>query len=661
MRMNKKSRTNFKKYVTSIWFFPAILTLILIILSVLQINGSSMGVYHSYFYGEEKDPNLIANQPRYIRSDEWVVNTQKALAQKNNDFKVVNDNVGTGEDISLLSDAPYKDWSVIFKPHNFGFFVLPFDTAFALKWWMLSYFLILSTYFFILTILPDRKLLAILLSLGFLFSPFFQWWYLYGTLGTVYYTLFGLTVFIKLIHSRRISHAVGWGALLAYIGVSFAMILYPPFQIPCVIVAVAFLIGYVFDTKKSLKKLQLRNNLLIALAAVVLASLLVASFLYQKKDVVNAIQNTTYPGHRIIKSGGYDVRHLLSSQLSPLFQSMTKANHYSLPSIGATNQSESSNFILLLPLLIIPAIVIAFWRRKVRSYTIIALLGVSLVYTIWLFVPGMDFIGKITQLDKVPHNRALIGIGLLNLLMIVAFIKCYGGMKQKISTARSSVYALLVLVLILFINFNVVQLFPLFISYKTAILLAIPFAIIIFCLMRKYFISAAALLLLFGFLSTCFINPLYFGTQTLSETPVSKAIREVSGSSKKRWVSEQLLVENFASMNGRPSLTGAYLYPQLKLWDQLGQKDKENLYNRYAHVNFTFDRDEAKTVKPIINSPSPDQFNVYIEPCDGFLKKTNVGYLLTTAKFSSEEAPCLTLAKEVRHPMVIYYIYRVTF
>jgi hypothetical protein len=108
-------------FLHGIWLFPAILTLILIILSALQINGSSIGFYHEFFYGNAKDPALIAGKPQSIRSDEWIVNTQKTIAQKNDNYKGINTNVGNGEDETLIYDAPTKDWSTIFKPHNIGF------------------------------------------------------------------------------------------------------------------------------------------------------------------------------------------------------------------------------------------------------------------------------------------------------------------------------------------------------------------------------------------------------------------------------------------------------------------------------------------------------------------------------------------------------------
>src|ERR1700739_4063629 len=94
----------------SIWLFPLLLTLALGFLTVFKINGSSIGIYHEFFYGGSKDSNLILGTPRSIRSDEWVVNTQMTIAQKNAGYPRINKNIGNGQDMSVILDVPYKEW-----------------------------------------------------------------------------------------------------------------------------------------------------------------------------------------------------------------------------------------------------------------------------------------------------------------------------------------------------------------------------------------------------------------------------------------------------------------------------------------------------------------------------------------------------------------------
>jgi hypothetical protein len=618
-----------------------------------------MGAYYNYFYGNQhSDPALIAGKPQSIRGDEWLVNTQRTIAQKNDSFASVNKNIGNGEDETLMSDVPTNNWSAIFKPHNLGFFVFSFDNAFALRWWIMSYLLILGCYFFILILLPGKRLFASLLSLAMLFSPFIQWWYLYGTLGSIYYCLFGAVVFTKLIHSKKRIHASLWAILLAYIATCFILILYPPFQIPCALVLIAFAIGYLFDNKKRIDKKKLRRNLIYFMGSIILSLSIVGLFVYQKYDIIKTIQDTSYPGQRVIKSGGYSAEHLLSSNLSPVFQSGKRANAYLS---GNTNQSESSNFILLIPFLLIPALYISYkkYRKdKKNNYLLLSSVALLIIILAWLFIPGLDILGKLTLLDKVPLERLLIGLGLLNFIFITIFIKIYNQAKERFSIALSVIYSLLIVILYLIIDFNVMVKFPNFIGYKYAIIFSLPFAMIIYCFMRKHFKTAISGLLLFALLSTFHINPIYQGTAILTKTPLSRAIQEIGKSNNKKWISDDgIMIENFATMNGEGSLTGVYMYPQLELWEGISTADQEYIYNRYAHVNFNLDRNKNETIEPSLILVNRDQLNVKIEPCDTFFIKNNVGFLITSKQLKDGEATCTSLIRNVKYPSMTFYIY----
>lgn len=664
---SQNRHTGIKKHIisflNSIWLFPAILTLILITLSSLSINGSSIGVYHQILYGDANDKSLIANKPAPIRSDEWLVSSQKAIAQKNNNFETVNNNIANGEDESLIGDSPVKDWSVLLKPQNIGFLIFPFDNAFALRWWLLSYFLVLSSYFFVLYFLPGKRLLASLLSLIFLFSPFFQWWYTYGTFSPIYYALFGFVILTNLIKSKKNTHAVLWSLLLTYVAACFAVILYPPFQIPVALVAAVLCGGYILNKKGNLKSKVFRVRMLYVAISLTLAGLIVGVFLYQRHDVVSTIQNTAYPGQRVSVSGGYSGAHLLANGLGGLLQVQQKADNYKIASAGALNQSESSNFILLIPALLIPMLFLSYTKYKrdrKADFYIIGLLGIGALFSAWLFIPGLDTVGKITLLSNVPINRTLVGIGLLNFVFIIYFIKLYTEKNTKrLALYPAIAYFLLLVIFYLVINLYISKVLPGFISFKLAIILALPIPLVTFLLMRKHFKSGLVVLALFSFLSVFQINPLYRGTSVLTKTPLLSVIKQINGNSTKKWVSEDIVIENFASMAGAHSLTGAQLYPQNDVWAKLGQENNISVYNRYAHVNFSFDRDPNTNIKPVLTNPGMDQLNIRLEPCGDFFKMSNVGFLVTSVPINKDAANCLSFVKKVKYPAIPFYIYSV--
>src|SRR5258708_6734142 len=153
----------------SIWLFPIICTVVILLLTAFKISGSSIGVYNNILYGpSHKDSNLLLNKPREIRSDEWVWNSQMIMAQASNHFNRINPYIGHGQDMSVIIDVPYKDWSAVFRPQNLVFFALPFQYAFALKWWIMAYLLVLSCYFFVLFFFPKKRLMAAAISLALL-------------------------------------------------------------------------------------------------------------------------------------------------------------------------------------------------------------------------------------------------------------------------------------------------------------------------------------------------------------------------------------------------------------------------------------------------------------------------------------------------------------
>ena len=289
-------RRYFQSLTRSVWLFPAILTVILIGLTAFRISGSSIGIYHEVFYGKQaNDPNLLFGGPQPVRSDEWLVNTQLLLAQDANDYKRINENIGTSRDMSFNIDVPAKDWSAPFKPQNLVFFVLPFEYAFAFKWWVILYLLILGGYFLTLRLFPGKRLLASLAALGFGFSPFIFWWYLNGTISPLMYGFFIILIVMKILNGEpaaflkkldvRYSYAL-YVLLLAYLLVCFGLVLYPPFQIPVAIAVASFLFGYLLQKyfEKKEKKILIAQRLSVIIMAVVVAGGVMFTFLNTHKE-----------------------------------------------------------------------------------------------------------------------------------------------------------------------------------------------------------------------------------------------------------------------------------------------------------------------------------------------------------------------------------------
>ncbi|MGW4466775.1 DUF7657 domain-containing protein [Micromonospora sp. NPDC004704] len=655
------------KFVRSIWFFPALLTAALLLLTALQISGSSIGVYHSVLYGAQaEDTHTLFNNPQPIRSDEFIVNTQLTIAQDAAGYPRINPNIGQGEDVSLIVDVPYKEWSTVFKPHNLVFLVLPFDNAFAFKWWSMAYLLVLSCYFFVLALMPKRRWFATGLSLALLFAPFVQWWYQYITLGPLYYALFAATVFILLVRSKRLLPSIAWGVLLAYLLTCFALVLYPPFQIPCALVVAAFAVGYLIEQGRLLPRRLLLRQLGIIAGSLGVGGALIGAFVATRIGVIETVQNTAYPGQRLIESGGFDVAHTFSGSTSFGLQFAEKAPLYQ----ALSNQSENSNFLLVFPYLVVPSVFLLYRLFRTRRATDWPLLftGIALLGLLsWMFVPHLGLVGKLLFLERVPHPRLLIGIGLLSFIGVVLFARRLDEeFARRREENRSALpghrivlgYTAVVLLVQVLLGLHVMDAYPGFMSERGLLISIIPITLVTYLVLRGRFAWGAAVLLVFSVGMTALIHPLYRGTDVLTSTPLSQAIRTIHAEDPGAvWATDVGSIQNFAYMNGARSMTGVYAYPQLDLWktaDETGQQ--EHVYNRYAHVWFNFDRDPAVTSPTTLNLPTPDHFEVNTEPCGAFLQQHQVRYIVTGTPL---DGSCLELRETVPYPTATFLIYRI--
>ncbi len=631
--------------------------MVLVLLVALKLNGSSMGSYYSYFYGTAKDPSLVAGTPRAIRSDEWVVNTQMTLAQNQDDYRRVNANIGNGEDMSVIIDVPYKEWSTVFRPHNLGFFVLPFEYAFALKWWLMGYFLVLACYFFVINVLPGRRLIASLLALCLFFSSFIQWWYQYITLGPVYYALAIMALFLILNRAKSLRLKIATGGAISYLLVCFALVQYPPFQVPCAIVMALFCLGELLKTFSKNRRVFWHTVATLAGASFV-AGLVTFAFLHSRSGVIDTIQNTAYPGQRMTVSGGYDIYHFLSGNYAFLSQFGSKIIHYTPMNPGMWNQSELSNFIYVSLFLTIPAIVILYRTfRKSRTVdpTILLLFCCFLLFLSWLFLPHLpSFVGKVTLLERVPTNRLLIGFGLLNVVFLAQFAKLYLAEKRPPKQWLILAYALAVFIAQLVIGLHNLHRYPGFVTMPFVIIFSLIIPVVIWLILQKKIVPGLAVLFAFSLISTAAVNPVYRGTAVLSDNPLVKQITAIHRSDEKgRWIIENGFLENFALISGAPSVSGVYTYPQLDLWRQLDHPKQESLYNRYAHVTITLNR-SSETAGPVLESPAADHFGVGIGACSPFLAKENVHYVVTEVPLVSRCAKQINTTRLADRTVFIY-------
>jgi hypothetical protein len=639
--------------------FPAVLLIIFILLVSFRISGSSIGIYHEYLYGSTtKDSNLIYGEPQAIRSDEWLVNTQMAMAQEQVGYAYVNPNFNTGKNMSLIVDAPYLEWSALFKSQNFSFFILPLEYAFAFKWWFMLFALLLSSYYFFLRIVKDRVFIAFLMSIIVGFTPFMFWWYQSGTLMTLTYSFLILLVSLNIIDRKPIKFlkktygqwpsAIIKTFVLTYLLSSFALMVYPPFQIPIAIVIGFFLLGYLIDQRKKLKK-HWKFILAPVIGSVVVTASICGAFIMTRSDVVSSINNTVYPGKRVVASGGYDIKKILTTYLQPQLQREGRGSHY------GQNQSESSSFILMPLFFILPSIALLAWiymKKKKVEWVLLALIACCLLFLTNLFIPGTDLLAKLSLLYLVPHDRLTIGLGFVTVIL-VAYM-AYLASKHIPTISRKTTFMLLgytfaFFAISIWAGFEVSRAFPDFInSKKLIVLLAIFLYVGLGLLLINRIRAGMILIALFSIASVIQIHPLYHGLGPIYNSEISKTIQQLSTKEDKWAIAQSIQIENLPQASGRQALTGVSAYPNTTYWEKYAGSENAQIYNRFAHT-FLSSNDSGALV--LIN---PDLYAIS-SSCERKVSQ-DIDYILSTTTL---EGTCHRLVKTLHYPKATFFFYQV--
>lgn len=655
---------NFKRFLTRHpeHILPLALLVILVILTILKISGTSIGVYHTKFYGEgSKDPYLLYGHPRLIRSDEFLVNTQMAIIQSENGFSQINPTQGEGKDVSVVLDTPYLEWSTLFKPQNFSFFVMPLEHAFAFKWWLLLFSLITSAYYFFLKLLGGEKIyVAIAGALLVGCSPFVFWWYQAGTTLSLTYGFILLILGMALIDkmknnlekpfkfNKNIAIKV---ALLSYVLVCFILILYPPFQIPVMLIVAFLLLGYCLQNITFKKWRHVWRFLIPFLSALIIGALICGAFIATRYDTFKAITNTAYPGKREAASGKDQFsKRLLVPYLQPQLQRESKGTQYFL------NQSESSMFLVSSLIVFIPSVALLAWlyyKRHIFEWVLTALVAVNGLFLAHMFIPLPSIITKLFLLHLVPQQRLLIGLGLAGTITLVymsALIKKYRDIKKDRNVyAFAITYALALFAVGTWAGLSVMELYPKFIPniYLLLILNGIFCLGILSFLMTKVRLGLG-ILALFSLVSVVYIHPLYVGLgDIIHNNSIESTIKNVSSSESKWGVVDGTYINNFPQIAGRSSVSGIEFYPNNDFWAKYVGQENQDVYNRFAHVTLS---DNPETITLI----QSDLIKISIRCDKPIIQK--IDFILSTKPLFMT---CVSPVKEIVYPASRYYVYEI--
>jgi len=598
---------------------------------VLKLHGSSLHMWLRHY------PQLFLTQespligtPRPIRSDEWLVYTPGAVSQTKmqRPFSQANPSLGAGS-APLLLGVPTDHKTTLVRPQLWGYFLFEVERGYSWFWSYRIFCCLCGVYLLLRILTQGQTILAMVGSLWFFFSPFVQWWAsstvpeLVGNLCLALCSL--VYAFMATTRARTVAACLG----LVVFGVSFALQIYPPFQIPLAWLGI-FLLPTLFMVGRS-GHAEWRDIgfkvALVSLAAISTLSCIVWH-LVTIRESLSILSQTAYPGARSVQGGGVSLaRYFLG--LAGLLMS-----EQSVPE-AVGNISEGSTFLLVWPI----AMATAFFslnRFQVRYFSpVAAFLTIFSVYIVWGW-PG--WLSKLTLMNLVPSERAFIGVGLANVLFTMMVI----AVLQRVS--RASVFVGLSLVV------GIGGLFPLygeaafgeFLDRPDYILCILVLLALGVPLVFRHRSAFAAAVLVVSIVSAGSVNPVVRGLAPLVRNHVTEAVADLPEYLRERtWlVYGGFILPQLFKASGLEVVNGSKFVPQLDLWSRMDRNGRyRDVYNRYAHFQF---QPQASGEPFRMDLVQADLVTVTVSPCSTDLERAGIDVVVLPQSMGSTDVSCMT-------------------
>ncbi len=345
------------------------------------------------------DAAPLFGKARPIRSDEWIVMTPFFQIAVLGDFSTTNTISPYHEALKSFYALPILDWSLIFKPQLWGFWVLPPAYAYSLYFATL-WVSFLTGYTILLRQLGASLWIAAAGSVALYSSHLVQvWWTTHGPT----FDLAPWPLVVLLLPMRPIFKAplLFWASSVWIFG-----FVYPPFIIPAGFALGVLLLAFRRDV--------ITTGTIIAGAVAMIGLALV--FLSYFGDLIDIMAGTVYPGQRFVGGGGVGEAKVLA-HLLPYFTTVKFS-----PLLGASNECEVAVVSTLLPLTLLfftqYKSVIAYARSNVLSI-MIAGIGLAMMLA-WMILPVPAQLGHLLLWSQVQPPRMAWGFGLLLTLSAVA-------------------------------------------------------------------------------------------------------------------------------------------------------------------------------------------------------------------------------------------------
>lgn len=637
--------------------FPALLLLALAVLVGLGITGSSSGAWWRQIGGPGADPRLLLGEPRLIRSDEWRVQSSWFVSQYSQGFPRINQVFPGGTDASVMNDLPVWDWSALFRPHTLGPLVLDLDQGAAWRWWVPAALMMLAVHFFVVTVLPRRPWLGAVLAFVVVLQPSVQWLWLPIVPGPV---TFAFTSMAALVWASRSPSRWGrWvpAALAGYAATSMALSIYVPFMVPALWALIAFVVGHcLWSWRTEGRPLREVLTALVPLVtAGVAAAVVLVAWVWTRREAVEALLSTVYPGQRSLPPGFSTSADLVGWLSAPFQRSLLDGVSEGL----GPQQTDAAAPLLVGVFLTVPLIAVLFLQRRRGEpvdWMVVSVVGVQALVFVWAFVPGWDLLAEVMLLDRSLPSRMRLVLLIQIVVAVVVLTHRLDRLRAPLSWYAGAGAAALSVAAAGWAWWRLAVLGSEVVPSASGVVIAAALAAALVALARHRPTAGAAVLLACSAALGAGVNPVYRGVLDLrKDSQIGLAVAKLDAKHPDaRWVgigevSAATLVES-----GVRAYNGVQTYPSPRMWEQI---DPAGAYteasNRLAYL--TWEPGSGEPTPHVLGAWAPDDLRLTFDSCSRFAQ-TYVTFVAVDGGFAQD---CLQPVRRVRDGRQSYSLYRV--
>jgi hypothetical protein len=538
--------------------------------------------------------------------------------------------------------VPVAYYTTIFRPQFWGFFIFKFERAFSFYWACKIFGLLLGSLWWLHQMRLRSRGLIVFGAIWIFFSSYTQWWFSSPAMLPEMIACWAVCLGCTIVFFTTNNIWKNVAALAGFVccGINFVLCLYPPYQVPLLLLGIAVLVGVFLELPPESKRKRGPPATILIATGLLLIGLILIPFWLDTRSTLELVAQTVYPGIRRSTGGALSFFKLFSGVLG----------FFEIEQVGPRiydNIAEASNFYPLWPAaLLITAL--SAWRGRTKPKPLFLSIGFFLIgLSLYCVTPLPRWVAQATLLTFSTERRTLLALGIANILFCCLFLDRYreAVVSQKKNIAAGLVCWIGLLGLLLSLDGQD----PTFFSDKLKFMLPLTLSSALLTLFfweraRPLFPAVMATLLIW---SNGGINPIMRGLSPLIDSAAFKSIDRLRKNNPKgKWiVFHTRYFAQLAKATGVSIFNGTKIIPDLDFFRQLDPDGINKFtYNRYANIACELPRHENRVEGGLVY---PDFYILFLPPDLPLLQQAGYNYVVFPAEWKGANSYGFSMIERV--------------